>query len=90
MVMGLVSGLSLANHSDSGSFLVVLACSANMDSSEEDSGKLVGHMDWHLLSPFDLSQILTVGGIVSSVFLTKTSCCKITHARVGGFSQCFP
>ena len=36
--------------------------SAKMDSSEEDSGRLVGHMDWLLLSPFDLSQILLVGG----------------------------
>ena len=36
-VMGLVSGLSLANHSDSESFLV-LPCSAKMDASE-DSGR---------------------------------------------------
>ena len=33
-----------------------------MDSSEEDSGRLVGHADWRLLSPFDLSRILPVGG----------------------------
>ena len=33
-----------------------------MDSSEEDSGMLVGRMDWLLLSPFDLPQILLVGG----------------------------
>ena len=63
MVMGLVSGLSLANHSDSGSFLVARAhCSAKTDSSKEDSERLVGHVDWCLLSPFDLSQILLVGG----------------------------
>ena len=36
--------------------------SAKMDSSEEDSGRLVGHMDWRLLSPFDLYQIFPVGG----------------------------
>ena len=36
--------------------------SAKMDSSEEDSGMLVGRMDWLLLSPFDLPQILPVGG----------------------------
>ena len=36
--------------------------SAKIDSSEKDSGRLVGHMDWRLLSPFDLSQILPVGG----------------------------
>ena len=33
-------------------------CSAKRDSSEEGSGKLVGHV----ASPFDLSQILPVGG----------------------------
>ena len=33
-----------------------------MDSSKKDSGKLVRCMDWHLLSAFDLSQILLVGG----------------------------
>ena len=44
MVMGLVSGLSLSwwctHHS------------AKMDSSKTYSRRLVGHMDWHLLSPF--------------------------------------
>ena len=52
MVMTLVSGLSLANHSDSGSLLVVVTwhCSAKTDSRKEDSGRLVGHMDRHLLS----------------------------------------
>ena len=63
MVMGLVYELSLANHSHSGSFLVALEYrSAKMDSSEKDSGRFVGHMDWLLLSPFHLSQILPVGG----------------------------
>ena len=33
-----------------------------MDSSEKDSGRLAGHMNWHPLSPFDLSRILPVGG----------------------------
>ena len=47
MVMILVSRLSLANH-----------CSAKMDSHEENSGKLVGHM----ASPSDLSQIIVAGG----------------------------
>ena len=61
MGMGLVSRLSLANHSDSGFFLVIHH-SGKMDPSEKDSGRLVGHMDWRLLSPFDLSQILPVGG----------------------------
>ena len=35
-----------------------------MDSNEEDSGRLVGHMDWCLLSSFDLSRILLVGGVL--------------------------
>ena len=38
MVMGLVSRLSLANHSDSESFPVV-PCSAKMDAREKDSGR---------------------------------------------------
>ena len=52
MVMVLVSGLSLASHSASGAFLVSCT-SAKMDSSQ-DSGRLVGYMNWSLLSPFDL------------------------------------
>ena len=36
--------------------------SSKMNSSKEDSGMLVRHMDWCLLSPFDLSRILLVGG----------------------------
>lgn len=52
--MGLVSWLSLAPHSDSASFLVVHA-SRRMDSNEKDSGRLVQHTDWCLLSPSDLS-----------------------------------
>ena len=40
MVMGLVSGLSLANHSDSESFLVHTHCSAKKDASQKSSGKV--------------------------------------------------
>ena len=36
--------------------------SAKMDSSEKDSGRLAGHEDWCLLSSFEVSQILQVGG----------------------------
>ena len=61
MIMELVSGLSLANHSDSGSFRWPAHCSAKMDSSERDSGRLAGHMNWRL-TPFDFSQVLPVGG----------------------------
>ena len=39
MVMGLVSGWSLANQSNSESFLVAHASLAKMDVSERDSGK---------------------------------------------------
>ena len=46
--MGLVSGLSLVNHSDSESFLVV-PCSAKMDAREEDSGRRLD-MWCHLLT----------------------------------------
>ena len=62
MVVGLVSGLSLVNHSDSGSFLMARASLSRDGFQQKDSGRLVGHMDWSLLSPFDLSRILPVGG----------------------------
>lgn len=42
MVKGFISRLSLANHRDLGSFLVVLHCSAKMESSKEDSGRTCG------------------------------------------------
>ena len=58
LVMGLVLMLSLADHSNLGSFLVATCCSAKMDSNQEDSGRLVEH----IASPFDLSRILPVGG----------------------------
>ena len=58
MVMGLVSGLSLANHSDSESFLVVHALFSQDGCQREGFWELVGHV----VSPFDFSQILPVGG----------------------------
>ena len=55
MVMGLVSELSLANHSDSGSFLVVPSCSA----SKKDSGRwLVLDMWCHSLTFLELFQLV--------------------------------
>ena len=58
MVMELVSGLSLANHSDLGSFLEVLA-SLNQDGFQREGfWEMVGHV----LSPSDLSRTLQVGG----------------------------
>ena len=55
--MGLVSRLSLANILTQGPSWWYTH-PARMDSSEEDSGRLVGHM----ASPFDLSHILPIGG----------------------------
>ena len=52
--------------------------SAKTDSSERDSGRLVGHKGWHWFSPFDLSSWWR---LVSSRFLIRTSCCKVTHAN---------
>ena len=51
MVMGLVSGLSLANHSDSESFLVVHALFSQDGCQREGFWEVVGHV----VSPFDLS-----------------------------------
>ena len=57
MVMGLVSGLSLANHSDS-----VFPGGARLvqpnGCQKEGFWEVVGHV----VSPFDLSRILLVGG----------------------------
>ena len=58
MVMGLVSGLSIANHSDSESFLVVPTLFSQDGCQREGLWKVVRHM----LSPFDLSWTLLVGG----------------------------
>ena len=58
MVTGLVSVLSLANHSDSGSFLVAHTWLSQDGGQQERFWEVVGH----LASPFDLSGILPVGG----------------------------
>jgi len=47
---GIVSGLSLANHSDSESFLVVHTLLAKVDASKKDSGKWLDI--WCLLLTF--------------------------------------
>ena len=66
MVMGLVSGLSLANHSDSESFLVVQALFSQDGCQREGFWEVVGQV----VSPFDLSQTLLVGGgLLVSCFL---------------------
>ena len=56
--MGLISGLSLANHSDSESFLVVPALFSQDGLQREGFWKAVGHV----VSPFNLSRTLPVGG----------------------------
>ena len=58
MVMGLVSRLSLANHSDSGSFLVGHALLSQDGCQREGFWEVEGHM----ASPFDLYRALPVGG----------------------------
>ena len=61
MVMGLGSRLSLANHSDSESFLVVHALFSQDGCQREGFWEVVGHV----VSPFDLSRTLPVGGGLS-------------------------
>ena len=56
--MELVSGLSLATHSDSESFLVVHALFSQDGCQKEGFWEVVGHV----VSPFDLSRTLLVGG----------------------------
>jgi len=58
MVMGLVSGLSLANHSDSESFLVVHALFSQDGCQIGEFWEVVRHV----VSHFDLSWTLPVGG----------------------------
>ena len=58
MVMGLVSGLSLTNHSDSESFLVVHALLSQDGCQQEGFWEVVRHV---VLSS-DLSRTLRVGG----------------------------
>ena len=58
MVMGLVSGLSLASHSDSESFLVVHPLLSQDGHRQEGFWEVEGYM----ASPFDLSRTLLVDG----------------------------
>ena len=56
---GISFQLSLANHSDSESFLVVPSCSAEMDAIEKDSGRwLVWDTQCHLLTFLELFQLV--------------------------------
>ena len=58
MVMGIISGLSLINQSDSESFLVVHTLFSQDECQQEGFWEVVRHM----VSPFDLSLTLVVGG----------------------------
>ena len=62
VVMGLVSGFRWPIILTQGPSWWHTHRSTKMDFSKNDSGRSLGHTDWHLLSPFDLSQILPVGG----------------------------
>ena len=70
--MGLVFRVSLANHSHSKSFLVVHALLSQHGFQREGFLEVLGHM----ASPLNLSRTPAVG-----VFLTRTSCHKITHTK---------
>ena len=76
MVMGLVSGLSLANHLTQSPSWWCTPCSTKMDAGE-DSGRCqtCGASFW----PFPNSS--SWWWLISSVFLTRTSCHKTTHAN---------
>ena len=92
MVMGLISGLSLANHPDSGSFLVVHALFSQDGCQWEGFPEVVGQV----VSPLHLSQTLPVGGGLSVLcslkdLLSLNNSCKWLLwclARAGVFNQC--
>ena len=73
MVKGLVSRLSLASHSDSGSVLVAHTSLTQDGFQQEGFGEVNG--TYGLTSSFDLSQIPSHWWwLVSSVLLIRTSC----------------
>ena len=95
MVMGLVSGLSLVNHSDSGSFLMVYMLHIQ-DGFQQGGFWEVGR---HVVSPFDLSRILLVGGdllipcslLGPPVIKQPMKMVNMVPGHVGWFqSVCFP
>ena len=91
MRMGLVSRLSLASHSDPKPFLVAHALFSQDGCRRGGFWEVVGHV----VSPFDLSRTLPVGGgllvpwslpgppVVKQLMQWLLWC----PARVGGFSQ---
>ena len=93
-MMGLVSRLSLANHSDSESFLVVHTLFSQGGCQREGFWEVVGHV----VSPFDLSWTLVGGGSLVSCSLQGPPVVKQFIQMVtmvpgqGGWFQsvCFP
>ena len=83
MVMGFFSGLSLASHSQSPS-LWCTPCSAKMDAAKRilGGGRTCGVSFWLFLHSSGC------GWLISSVFLTRTSCHKIAHAN--GYHGAWP
>ena len=93
MVMGLISRLSLASHSDSESFWW---CMPSLFSQHGCQTEGFGEVVRYMVSPFDLSRTLLVGGgllvpcslpgppVVKQVMQIVIWCL----ARVGCFSQC--
>ena len=79
MVMGLVSGLSLVNHSDSESFLVVPRW---MPARILGGGRTCSVSFWSFPTSSSLCWF------ISSLFLTRTSCHKTTHAN--GYCVAWP
>ena len=95
MIMGLVSRLSLANYSDSESFLVVHALFSQDGWQTEGFWEVVGHV----VSPFDLSRTLpVVGGLLVPYSLPGPAVVKqlmqiitMVPGQGGRFqSACFP
>jgi len=60
MGTGLVSGLSLASHSELGSFPVAYASLIQGGFCKEDPGRLVRPADWSLLSPLTFPEFWLV------------------------------
>ena len=91
-VMGVVSGLSLANHSGSESFLVGHALFSQDGCQREGFREVVGHV----VSPFDLSWTLPVGGGSSvpcslpgpPVIRQLMQMVTMVAGQGGDFSQC--
>ena len=90
--MGLVSGLSSANHSDSESFLVVHTLLSQDRCQWEGFQEVVGHV----VSPFDLSLTPPVGGgllvpcSLAGPPVVRQLMQMVTRVpgQVGGFHQC--